>query len=208
MELKLRNELHLARRFWHVAGIGLIAHLVNRLPQRDTLFYLSLGALAVIPFDILRLKRPGLNHRIVRLFKPVIRIEEVATLSGTSFVIVGTFVSVLLYPKKVAVLAMLLLAFGDPTSSIFGILFGKDKIWGGKSLQGTLACFTVCTIVSATYFLAFNYMVERIILVSILGGIIGALSELIQFKKLDDNLTLPVFAGLGLYLVFMLFGGF
>lgn len=208
MDLKLRNDLHISRKIWHILGIAAIAALVSQLPTRDSLFYLSVAALVVIPFDVLRLKRPDLNHRIVTLFRTIIRIEEVATLSGTSFLIMGTFAVILLFPKKIAVLSILLLAFGDPASSVFGILFGKDKIWGRKSLQGSLACFAVCTLVCAIYFVSNNLMFERIVLVSILGGLTAALSELVQIKNIDDNLTFPVFAGLGLWLLFVLFGGF
>jgi diacylglycerol kinase (CTP) len=208
MDLKLRNDLHISRKIWHICGIVMIALLMQHLATKDSLFYLAVAGLIIIPFDILRLKRPDLNQHIVRTFKIIIRIEEVATISGTSFLIVGSFLVVLLYPKPVAVLAMLLLAFGDPASSTFGVLFGKDKIWGRKSLQGSLACFTICTLVCAVYFLTTNIMVERVVLVSILGGLIGALSELAQFKKLDDNMTFPVFAGFGLWCLFALFGGF
>jgi dolichol kinase len=51
-------------------------------------------------------------------------------------------------------------------------------------------------------------MVERIVLVSILGGLIGAASELIQLRKFDDNMTFPIFAAFGLYVLFVVFGGF
>lgn len=208
MELKLRDDLHLSRKIWHMSGIFLIAFLMSIFDARDSLFYLSITAIIVIPFDILRLKRPELNQKIVGLFKVVIRIEEVKTISGFSFLIVGSMLVVILFPKPVAVLAMLLLAFGDPASSTFGVLFGKDKLWGRKSLQGTLACFTVCTTVCAIYFWYNDFMIERIVLTSILGGFVGALSELLQIKKLDDNLTFPLFAGFGLWCIFFLFGGF
>lgn len=208
MELKLRSDLHISRKLWHILGISFMAALMALLEQRDQLFYLSLAILVVIPFDVLRLKRPDLNQRIIGLFKLVMRIEEVKTLSGFSFLLVGTMLVVILFPKDVGVLAMLLLAFGDPISSIFGVLFGKDKLWGQKSLQGSLACFTICTIICATYFLSKDLMTERIVLVSILGGFIGAFSELIQIRKIDDNLTYPVLSGLGLWCLFALFGGF
>ncbi len=207
-KLKLRNDLHISRKLWHIAGVGLIAVIMNNISPQDSLFDLSIAALLIIPFDLFRLRRPDLNQKIVVLFKPVIRIEEVMKISGTSFLIVGAFTVILLFPKKVAVLAILLLAFGDPTSSIFGVLWGKDRIWGNKSLQGSLACFVVCSFVCALYFLNHHLMVERIVLVSILGGLIGALSELIQFKKLDDNMTFPILAGFGLWCLFSLFGGF
>lgn len=208
MELKLRSELHISRKIWHVAGVLLMAFFRSQLNTRDSIFYLCLAALIVIPFDVLRLKRPDLNHRLVSAFKLVIRIEEVKAISGISFLIVGALIVTLLFPKNIAVLSLVLLAFGDPASSIFGVLFGKDKLWGRKSLQGSLACFVACTLACAIYFLANNIMVERIVLVSILGGLIGALSELLQIKKLDDNMTFPIFAGLGLWCMFAVFGGF
>jgi diacylglycerol kinase (CTP) len=208
MELKFRSDLHLTRKFWHVVGIAAMAFLIDKLPQKDSLFYLALSAIIIIPFDILRLKRSDLNHRIVQFFRSIIRIEEVQTLSGTSFLIVGTFFVVLLFPKNVAILSILILAFGDPASSIIGVLYGKDKIWGRKSLQGAIACFVVCTLVCGVYFYMRNIMVERIVLVSILGGLIGAASELIQLRKFDDNMTFPIFAAFGLYVLFVVFGGF
>ncbi len=208
MELKLRNDLHISRKVWHICGILGIALVMSKVDLKSSIFYLSLLALIIIPLDILRLRSSNLNQKIIGMFKMVIRIEEVKTISGFSFLIVGSMIVVILFPKPVAVLAMLLLAFGDPASSIFGVMFGKDKLWGRKSLQGTLACFSVCTLVCAIYFLSNNLMTERIVLVSVLGGFIGALSELLQIRKLDDNLTFPVFAGLGLWFIFSIFGAF
>lgn len=181
---------------------------MSQISRRDSLFYLAVAGLVIIPFEILRLKRPDLNKAFVRFFKRIMRIEEVATMSGVSFVIVGTFIVVLCFPREIAILSVLLLAFGDPASSIFGVLFGRDKIWGRKSLQGSLACFTVCTVVCGVYFYVNNIMVDRIILVSLLGGLVGALSELAEYRKLDDNLTFPIFAALGLQVLFTVFGGF
>ena len=65
MGLKLRSDLHIARKLWHVLGIVAIATIIDRIPVRDSLFYLALAGLLVIPFDILRLKRSDLNHSIV-----------------------------------------------------------------------------------------------------------------------------------------------
>jgi len=207
-ELKLRSDLHLSRKAWHVAGISFIIYLFAHLSRQDSLFYLAIAGLIVIPFDILRLKRPDLNHWAVNLFKPVIRIEEVGSISGMAFLIVGTFVTIFVFPPKVAMLALILLAVGDPASSIIGVLYGKDKIWGRKSLQGAMGGFAVCTLAGGIYYLAQNIMVERIVLVSLLTGLIGALSEIIQIKKLDDNMTFPIFAATGLYFLFMIFGGY
>jgi dolichol kinase len=169
---------------------------------------LSLAAGMIIPFDFIRLRSTTLNDKVIKLFKIIMRIDEVKTLSALSYLILGAILVVVLFPKPVAILSMLLLAFGDPASSIFGVSFGKDRLWGRKSLQGTLACFSICTAVSAIYFWQNNLMMERIVLVSVMGGLIGALSELLQIRRLDDNLTFPVFSGLGLWVLFSVFGAF
>lgn len=51
-------------------------------------------------------------------------------------------------------------------------------------------------------------MIDRILIVSILSGLIGAFAELIPIFKLDDNFTFPVVSSIGLWLLFYLFGGF
>lgn len=191
-----------------MSGIFLIAYLFSVLSRKDSLFYLAIAALVVIPLDIMRLKNPQLNHRAVTFFKPVMRIDEVGTISGLAFLLVGAFITIFLFPPKVALLALILLAVGDPISSLTGILYGKDKIWGRKSLQGALGGFVACTVAAAIFYLYHNIMVERIVLVSLLSGLIGALSELIQIKKIDDNMSFPILAASGLHLVFAVFGGY
>ena len=101
-----------------------------------------------------------------------------------------------------------MLAFGDPISSIVGVLYGKDKILGNKSLQGTMAGFAICTIVAGLFYYSKGLMLERIVLVSILSGLIGAISELIPVGKMDDNFSFPILAAAMLYILFLLFGGF
>ena len=71
-ELKLRSDLHLSRKAWHVGGIFFIIYLFAHLSRQDALFYLAIAGLIIIPFDILRLKRPDLNQWAVNIFKPVI----------------------------------------------------------------------------------------------------------------------------------------
>lgn len=208
MDLKLRDDLHLTRKLWHISGILTIVAIMGRLEPRQSLFYLLLVGMFVLCLDLIRLKRTDINHRLIGMFKHLLRINEINQLAGISYLFIGCILVTAIFPKPIAMLSLTLLAFGDPASSAFGVLFGKDKIWGKKSLQGSLACFVVCTIVSGIFYLTGNIMVERIVLVSILTGLIGALSELIQIRKIDDNLSFPLIAGLGLWILFVIFGGF
>ncbi len=49
-----------------------------------------------------------------------------------------------IFPHDVTILTLLFLAFADPLASYFGIKYGKDKIFGHKSVQGSLAAFIIC----------------------------------------------------------------
>ena len=71
-----------------------------------------------------------------------------------------------------------------------------------------MAAFFACTIVAAGYFLMHNMMTERILIVSLLGGAIGAIAEVIPVGNLDDNLVLPIVSSCLLWIVYFFFGGF
>jgi dolichol kinase len=71
-----------------------------------------------------------------------------------------------------------------------------------------MAAFFVCTGVTFLFLLYHNYLIDRIIIVSLFAGLVGAFAELIPVGKLDDNLTLPVMSAIGLTVLFYFFGFF
>ena len=105
---------------------------------------LSISVLVFIVPDVYRLRHPRFNQFFVRRLRVLLRDSEANSLSGVTFIIIGIYVTVFLFPKPVATLALLFLALGDPAASIFGVLYGKDKLIGNKSLQGASAAFLVC----------------------------------------------------------------
>lgn len=207
LPLKKRSELHHARKLWHVGGVLLIALVHSMISRETAIVLLLLSAAVVIPIDIARHRNPKLNEFVISIFRHIIRVNEVDRLSGNSYLILGVLFITLFFDPTITSLTLLFLAFADPIASYFGILYGKDKIWGNKSLQGFLAAFFVCAGISAYFLYRENLFTDRLLIVSLLAGLIGALSELIQIGKLDDNLTLPILSGLGLKLLFIMFGG-
>jgi dolichol kinase len=69
-----------------------------------------------------------------------------------------------------------------------------------KSLQGTIAAFSVCYIASLVYGLIHSTPSMNLLLFSIFAGLIGATSELCS-QFVDDNLCIPVISGFGLFLL-------
>lgn len=100
----------------------------------------------------------------------------------------GALLALLLFPEPAASLAIYALAFGDGISSLAGRLFGSVRIpfTGGKSLEGSLACFTAVLLAS--------WSVTRRPLMSLAVAAFATLVEAVPSKDLD-NLLLPVAVG-------------
>lgn len=208
IRLKKRSDLHLARKIWHMTTVFAMFLAWVYLPEIVSISILALALAAFVPFDILRHRYPALNEWAVSVFRPIMRQAEVDRLAGTTYLICGVFLIVVFFPRPVVSLTLLFLAFADPLASYVGILYGKDKIFGQKSLQGFLAAFAVCASLSLLFLWSAPQSFERVLLCSLLAGLLGAVAELLPVGKLDDNFTLPVLSAIGLKALFAFFGFF
>lgn len=208
LELKKRSDIHLARKIWHMAGVFSMFCVYVLAPELVSYTILAIAVALFLPIDFLRQKYPALNDWMVHAFKPIMRTHEIHRIAGTTYLLSGVCVIVALFPRPVVALTLLFLAFADPIASFVGIKYGKDKVFGHKSIQGFMAAFGVCALLTAIFLSYFSIMIDRVIVVSLLAGLIGALAELIPIGKMDDNFTLPVLSGFGLYILFYLFGLF
>jgi len=153
----------------------------------------------------MRQKNSEMNRSVLRLFQPIMRKNEVDRLAGTTYLLTGVILIAALFDRGVVALSLLFLAFADPIASYVGIKYGKDKIFGHKSVQGFMAAFFVCAILCYIY-LSSNGVHEHILIASLLAGLVGALAELIPLWKIDDNFTMPVLSSIGLSILFYFFG--
>jgi diacylglycerol kinase (CTP) len=207
-EFKKRSDMHWARKIWHMAGVSAMTLLYCVLPNQWALTLMVSVLVPALILDFVRLRNSEINKTVFKIFKPIMRESEAKSLAGTTYLLSGVTVVLFLFPREVVIPALLFLAFADPLASFFGIRFGKDKIFGHKSVQGTLAAFIICATLLGLYLYLTEMLIEKIFIVSILGGIIGALAELVPIGKMDDNFTLPILSAIGLYLTFFLFGAF
>jgi diacylglycerol kinase (CTP) len=205
--LAKRSDPHVARRLWHIGGLLAMFCVDYFLPPAVTLKATAWVAGTLILLDLLRLRYPALNARLVWLFQPVLRESEKHKLTGSTYMLAGVAVVAYLFPRPVVLLTLLFFAFADPFAGYFGTRFGKDRLVGPKTLQGSLAAFIVCFFLAVIYCLAFKTMLERLVIVSLLGGLIGAVAELVPVGNLDDNFIFPVLSASMLTVVFMIFGG-
>jgi dolichol kinase len=101
----------------------------------------------------------------------------------------GALLSLLIFPPSVAAASIYAVAFGDSTAGLVGRFLGRFRpaFLAGKSLEGSLACFTVA------FFAGFLVFREWPIAMAI--GLGSMFADALPIKDFD-NLLLPLAAGL------------
>src|SRR3989338_257470 len=189
-----RSDIHFFRKFWHAGMIFSVACLYEFVftTKTSALFVLLVFGGGFSFLDIARLWNRPLNKFIISLFAPVMRKRELNTVSATTPFIFATAVVIACFSKPVAILALLCLAFGDVAACMVGLQYGKDLIYKKKSLQGTLACFIVCALLTLGMIHYYDISTPFVALLCFIGGLAPTLAELFATKKLDDNFLIPI----------------
>lgn len=201
--LHKRSDLHILRKLWHISTGSLGLFLFHQMEASTNSFAIGIMAIAIAGFllDIVRAKYAPLNKLVIRMMGPLMRRSEREGMSGLPFYALGVSISLFFYQRDIAIISIMFLVFSDPLSSFFGVLYGKDKILPNKSLQGAVAGFFTCYLITLFYVMNTSTLGTHILVFSIVAGVIGAASELVSAFNIDDNLTIPVLSGLGMTLL-------
>jgi glycerol-3-phosphate acyltransferase PlsY len=166
------------------------------LPKMALLIALGVSAFIFLAFEFLRFRFSGINSWFLRYFGPLLRQEEASRLTGASYIVIASLISFLAFPRDIAVLALSFLAVGDVVAAIVGRYMGKRRLLG-KTLEGNLACLISCI---ATGFVFYYAGLDIGLLTIFLGSITATITEALPLP-VDDNLTMPLFAGVVMTLV-------
>jgi diacylglycerol kinase (CTP) len=198
--LAKRNDLHILRKLWHIGFGSAVLYAYYSLHYDIKVWGGFALACATIGFliDFTRLNNEKFNQLALRVAGPIMRNSEKDGFSGLPFYGLGCALSVFLYQTDIALISIMFLVFADPVSSFVGVNFGKDKILPNKSLQGTIAGFFVCYLVTIVYISDYAVATVDLLSFAIVGGVIGAVAELTSAFNIDDNLTIPILSGAGL----------
>ncbi|MDR1277240.1 MAG: phosphatidate cytidylyltransferase [Treponema sp.] len=106
----------------------------------------------------------------------------------------GALLALLLYPAPAASIAIYALAFGDGFAGLVGKFFGRLRpaFLRGKSIEGSLACFTVVFIAA--------WQVSGSFRISLIAALTAMSVEALPLEDYD-NLALPVTVGLAVQLL-------
>lgn len=180
----LKKEI--LRKLFHLMEVPLLlAYSFIRYFWSEQAAIMILTAMLLILLEV-EYVRLEMKPKIPQMLN-VLRRREHNNVTGTVFFIIGTIIAFAVFEYGVAMLALLLTVFGDLASALVGIKWGKHKIFRNKTLEGFLAGL------AANLLVGFLFMPELpLVFVSMAG--VASFVELTT-NKLDDNLTVPLFAG-------------
>lgn len=192
-----RSLPHFGRKFYHfVMGLFCASLYAFVLDREQALLTLGIVGGAWICLDLIRLRNPRANELTLRIFGKLMRREELKSISGNTFYILGITTIVFFFPKPIVLLSVLYLAIGDPVAAIVGTLWGRNRLIGKKSLEGAVANLlfsALATALVAVFY--FHFTPYRTLALAAFGGLISSVVELFPLP-IDDNFTIPVLAAI------------
>ncbi|MBS1983368.1 MAG: hypothetical protein JST16_04280 [Bdellovibrionales bacterium] len=224
--LRTRAEIHLSRKLFHVlSGTAIMLLFVNTFTRMESIVLMAMGAAIFVVLDLMRLSIPAMNRIALKVWGPLMREGEHTGPSAQLYYLFGLTWAVCVLPKPIAVQAILTLAWMDPMAAIFGIRFGRLR-WnsvlhtsvslGAKTIEGSCAGFLAGFLAGVIAWTGPWAAVSmngglwwpsplRILILSSAGALVGLIAEAWP-TQWDDNVNIPFWSGLAVWVVALLTG--
>jgi dolichol kinase len=191
-----RQDLQLGRRLVHLANGSAIATAYALIFTHQQIVH-TFGSIACLVYilDRVRIHYPELLERAPWINNLLFRTEEQFKESAMTPYAIAILLTLLTFPKTLALIAIYSLAIADPLSALVGITWGRRHLVPGKSVEGSLAFFAATAAITAVVLRLTTIVAAGPIAVAALAiGLAGAVFEMLPLR-LDDNLTIPLFVG-------------
>ena len=187
--------LELKRKAIHLGSLAIpIGYYASPAAWSRTWERTLLAAVIVsLAIEVFRLNHPRTRNVFRHFFGGLLRDHEEASLLGSTYLLIAVLLTLHLFEKQVAVLALSFLIIGDTVAAIVGKWIGRITVFGGKTLEGTVSCLVTC------YGLTL-LMPQIPPHVGIVGALTATLFELLPIP-LDDNFRIPLSAGFAMELL-------
>jgi glycerol-3-phosphate acyltransferase PlsY len=175
-----------------------IIHIFNLVIPFTYLFFLESRfqalrilvplTLFAIVLEYLRVRSAVIKKIFNNFLKSMLRIHEMeGKYTGATWVFISSTLTIAIFPKEIAIISLVYMSLGDTIAGLVGRKFGKTKFYN-KSIEGSLAGLIVC--------LLSGYLVNLTLpLVVVFSGAFAAMFIELLPMPIDDNLSVPLFAG-------------
>ena len=201
--IQYRDEL--VRKLIHLFSLS-IPILYYFIPTSTSIIILSAFTAFAFVVDGGRFVSKSFANHFYRLFGFLLRKHELdkekKNLTGATYVLLSALICALIFPKVIFVTAFTILIISDTMAALIGRKFGKRKFLS-KSLEGTLSFFISASIVVLLTPKVGNFTMEFVI--GFIAAFVSAIIENISSGYADDNLSVPISAGLTMWILYYLF---
>jgi dolichol kinase len=196
---RIRREL--ARKSFHLSS-AVLPLLVWAAPRWLSLAVLLPAAAVAVAVDATRLRWRAPRYWFLRYTRRMLRHHERRRFAGATWMAVAYALAVLLFPRSVAVLAMLFNGLGDAAAALVGRRWGRRRTAWGKSWEGFAAGLAVNLAVAGVV----SALEPALPLAAAAAGALAA--ALLEFADLpvDDNLRVTLGGGAVSFLCALLLG--
>ncbi|MBI4331565.1 MAG: hypothetical protein HY673_09820 [Chloroflexi bacterium] len=186
----------LARKAFHLIGgmIGPVGAVF--LPREAVLWGLGIAGAVAMIIEIIRFVSPSCNACFVAIGGPMLRRQETSHVTGSTYLLISSFLTFLVFPREVAAVAVSFLAVGDAVGAVVGVAFATgtrpEKNW-----QGRIACFSSALLVGLV---VGSVVLDMNVFVVLVGAATAAVVETLTLP-VNDNITIPVSSAVAMTLL-------
>jgi dolichol kinase len=163
-------------------------------------------AIISVVIDLLSQYWAKFHHLFFVFFGAMMRPHETRKgihLNGASWVFISAIITIILFPKLIAISAFSILIISDLLAALIGRKFGRHPLFD-KSWEGTFA-FIISGLLIVFLISSLENQDANFLLACFAGVIVSAFSEAASgVLKLDDNLAVPLAFGFAHQLSFYL----
>lgn len=183
------------RKLIHILSGIIIAYLILNLPYFILIFLTMLGLLSTLLISYLAKKgfRIPLIDQILNSYEREHAMANMPAKGVLMFILSLLILLILVRSPLIIASAVITLALGDGFATIAGIRWGKHRLIGKKSLEGSAAFFL-------TSFTGLSFLLSP--LYALIAAFTGMLIEMIPQEVIDDNITIPL--GVSAVLIFLI----
>lgn len=154
-------------------------------------------SILVLIIDLSRRFISPFHHFINNIIGNIMRDEEKKNIAlvGATYLVISSALTIFLFSKEIAIFALSVLSISDACAALIGKRFGKTKLIGEKSLEGSVTFFVSAVLVGLALikFYSFSFSIEALFFSSLAATLIELFAKKMH---IDDNFTIPLVIGI------------
>ena len=181
-----RSKNEIVRKAIHLGC--LVFPMMYTFFSREVMLFI-LGTLLLVAFCVewARFHWDWFARWFYGLTADLLREHEHSRLTGSTHLFIGSFLAVLLFEKWIALMVLLFLIVADTAGALVGRLWGKYRLSGEKTVEGSLM-FVITAVAIVLLVPGANWIIGLV-------GVGVAFVVEVFLRRIDDNLTIPLGAG-------------